>query len=289
MTTSVRRAAGLVLTIALVGLAAGCGGGFSSAPAAPPTRVIKNYVALGDGFSAAPYTGKTADDDGCLRSDDNFPALLAKELNVDKVRDVSCTGATTASFTTQVKPPRAKSEVPAQIAAVKSDTDLVTISMGIEDRDLLKNMFAICTAVPCGDKATPQTILGDVGSMSTALTTAVRAIQDDAPQALIVLVGYPAFIPDAGKCDDLPKLDQLGLDSANLIVEAINREINDVARETGVAFLDVARLSAGHELCSGRSWVTGKDSERGKSVAYHPVAAEQKAVADGIAALVKSQ
>lgn len=288
MRTTRRRAFGPVLVLALAGLLAGCGGGFSSAPP-PPDNTIKTYVALGDGFTAAPYTGKTVGDDGCLRSDVDYPTLLAAKLKVDKVKDVSCTGATTAAISGQTKPPGTKDSVKAQLDAVTSDTDLVTMGFGIEDRDLLHDMFNICTAVPCGDKASPQSILADVGSMSDTLTASVRAIQDRAPNATIVLVGYPTITPQSGDCDALPKLDQVGLDSANLVLQSINHAIRDAARETGAAFFDVTSISAGHELCSGEPWVSGKKSEKDKSVAYHPLAAEQRAVADGLAALVKTQ
>ncbi len=288
MRTTRRRALGPVLVLALASLLTGCGGGFSSAPP-PPDNKIKTYVALGDGFTAAPYTGKTVDDDGCLRSDVDYPKLLAAKLKIDKVKDVSCTGATTAAISGQTTPPGAKDSVKAQLDAVTSDTDLVTMGFGIEDRDLLHDMFNICTAVPCGDKASPQSIIADVGSMSDTLTASVRAIQDRAPNATIVLVGYPTITPQSGDCDALPKLDQVGLDSANLVLQSINHAIRDAARETGAAFFDVTSISAGHELCSGEPWVSGKKSEKDKSVAYHPLAAEQRAVADGLADLVKTQ
>lgn len=289
MTATLRRAVGPTLVLALVGLLAGCGGGFSSAPASPPDDAIKTYVALGDGFTAAPYVGRTVGDDGCLRSDTNYPALLAKALKIGTLKDVSCTGATTAAVTSEDKPPQRKDAVKPQIDAVTSDADLVTLGLGIEDRDLLRNMFNICTAVPCGDKASPQTILTDVSSMSDTLTSAVRSVQDRAPNAYIVLIGYPTITPESGDCDAIPKLDQVALDSANLVLESINHAIRDAARETGAAFLDVAALSAGHELCSGKPWLSGQKSEKGKSVAYHPLAPEQSAVADALATLVKTR
>jgi hypothetical protein len=289
VTGTVRRAVGRLLVLTLAGLLAGCGGGFSSAPATPADNEIKIYVALGDGFTAAPYTGKTIGDDGCLRSDSNYPRLLAEDLHVDKLTDVSCTGATTAAIGSETTPPGSKRAVAAQLDSVTRDTDLVTIGLGIEDRGLLRDMFNVCTAVPCGDKATPQTILGSMDSMSETLTAAVRAIQDRAPDALIVLVGYPSIAPDAGDCDALPKLNQVGLDAANLVLQSINHSIRDAARATGASFFDVATISAGHELCSGEPWVSGKKAEKGESVAYHPLAPEQRAVSDGLATLVKTR
>jgi hypothetical protein len=289
VTGTVRRAVGAPLLLALAGLLAGCGGGFSSAPATPADNQITSYVALGDGFTAAPYTGKTVGDDGCLRSDANYPALLARDLHIDDVTDVSCTGATTAAISGKVKPAGAKDTVKPQLDAITEDTDLVTVGLGIEDRDLLHDMFNVCTSVPCGDKAMPQAILTDVSSMSDTLTASVRAIQDRAPNATIVLVGYPTITPQAGECDAMPKLEQLGLDAANLVLQSVNHAIRDTARSNGSSVLDVATISAGHELCSGDPWVSGKKSEKGKSVAYHPLAPEQRAVADGLAAMLRTR
>ena len=150
MTVPLRGGAGLLLCTTLTFLLAACGGGFGgSGSPDTPDRTIHSYVALGDGFTAAPYTGDTEHDDGCLRSAVNYPALVAEELGVIKVHDVSCTGATTKALTTKVRPARGNRSVPAQLDAVDKDTDLVSIGIGIEDHDLLAHMFEVCLARPC--------------------------------------------------------------------------------------------------------------------------------------------
>jgi hypothetical protein len=274
----------LVGVLAAAAAISGCGaGGFGSDQPAEADRTIRSYVAIGDGFTAAPYTGTTVSDDGCLRSDVNYPALLAEELDISNVSDVSCTGATTSAITSESKPGKGKPPVQPQLDAIDEDTDLVTIGMGLEDRGLLRSVFRICTALPCTDKVAPQTILSDVDGMATSLRSAVRTIQDEAPAAYIV------FIADEGSCRALPDLDQSGLDATRVVVDGINRKIRSVARETGVGYLDVARLSAGHELCSDEPWFEGRKGARGRAVAYHPVAAEQRAVAAELATLVKGR
>jgi hypothetical protein len=286
--TPPHRVASPLLALALTGLLAACGaGGFGSTPPSPDDQRIHRYVALGDTFTAAPGVGTTVGDDGCLRSNENYPALVAHQLDTSKVDDVSCTGATTTSVTTEAKPGKGKSPVPPQLDAVTEDTDLVTIGMGLADRDLVSNMFHVCTAVPCTDKVTPQAILKDVDTMGTALTAAVRAVQDRAPNAYVVVVGYPNITPDTGSCDAIRGLDQTTVDAANYLLDQINREIRSASRDTGAGYLDVARLSAGHELCSGEPWVREDKGKRGHG--FEPVAAEQRAVADALEALVKSR
>jgi hypothetical protein len=287
--TPLRRVAGPLAGVALTGLLAACGaGGFGSAPP-PADRDIRSYVALGDDFTAAPDIGTTVGDDGCRRSDVNYPALVAQDLGVTKVDDVSCAGATSGSVTTESRPAEGKPAVPPQLDAVDEDTDLVTIGVGIEDRDLFANMFNICTAMPCADKVTPQAILKDVDTMGTSLTAAVRAVQDKAPNAYVVMVGYPNILPDAGACDAIRDLDQTTIDAANYLLDQINREVRSTARDTGVGYLDVARLSIGHELCSGESWIRSRKGKHGHPDVYQPAATEQRAVADALEALVKSR
>jgi hypothetical protein len=279
-----------LLGVAATGLLAGCGaGGFGSAPPSPSDQGIHRYVALGDSFTAAPGVGSTAGDDGCERSDSNYPALLAHALGVTTVDDVSCAGASTAAVTTEMKPAKDKSAVPPQLDAVARDADLVTIGLGVEDRDLMSNMFKVCTTVPCTDKVPPQTILTDIGTMGNALTAAVRAVQDKAPDAYVVLVGYPSILPDTGSCDALRGLDQTTIDTVNYLLDQINREVRSSARDTGVGYLDVARLSAGHELCSGAPWVRARQGKHGRPDTYEPVAAEQQAVATALETLVKNR
>jgi hypothetical protein len=282
VTHLVRRARGPVLALALAALFAGCGSDYS---AAPPDETVHSYVALGDEFTAAagPQSG---DDHDCARSDTNYPALVAKTLKVKDVRDVSCPGATTASLTAKTDVAKDRS-VPAQLDAVDKDTGLVTIGIGLDDRDLVHNAFKVCLAVPCGTKVLPATVLADVQAMSDAVAEAVRAVQDKAPDSYIVLIGYPTITPQSGSCDALPDLEQPNLDAAGQVLAEINRQLRFTARQTGSSFLDVARLSTGHELCSGEPWVEADREPKGR-ITYRPVAAEQRAVADALVALVKN-
>jgi hypothetical protein len=285
VTRSLCRAAGPLVALAMAGLLAGCGGGFSSAPATPPDETVHGYVALGDDFTAA-ASDATAGANACGRSEQNYPALAAADLKVKELHDVSCPGATTASLTTKTDLGRDKS-VPPQLDAVDKGADLVTIGIGLEDRDLLEHVFQICLAAPCGAKIPPATILADVNAMSDALATAIRSIQDKAPDSYIVIVGYPTITPAAGKCDALPDLDRPRLDAASQVLVEINRELRFTARETGVSYLDVARLTTGHELCSGEPWAEADKGKKGPTT-YRPVPAEQRAVADALVALVKN-
>lgn len=293
MSARVRQAAGLLLTLVLAGALAACGGGgFSSAPPTPPDTSIRSYVALGDGFTAAPYAGQGAGDDGCLRSAENYPALAAKTMGLTEVKDVSCTHATTNALTATFKAVKGKPALPPQLDAVDKDTDLVSIGAGIEDHDLLHEMFGICLVQPCRPGTTFYTqVLDEVNQAGDALTQAIRAIQAKAPQAYIVVVGYPRLTPppESGCKDFPPQPAGADRDVVNYILDQLNEKVRSAALQTGSGYVDVAKLSDGHQLCSAEPWVHGMNDQPGKAVAYHPLEAEQRAVADQLVAQVKQR
>jgi hypothetical protein len=284
MTARAKASASLVAGLASIALLGGCsGGGFGSAQTSPADDRITSYVALGDGFTAAPYVDKTVDDD-CLRSDHDYPSLLAADLGVKDFKDVSCTGVGTRALTHRTKAPEGKAKQVPQLNAVDSDTDLVTIGVGIGDSDLLHQMFDVCTAFPCTDKVRGQELIRDIDRMGQSLTDAVRAAQQQAASAQILLIGYPQITPIEGKCKLLPDLDQDELDAVNAVLDRVNGQIQAVARQTASTFIDVASVTTGHELCSDDPWYTGRKAVEDKSVAYHPKEAEQAAVAKQIKA-----
>jgi hypothetical protein len=291
--TRASRAAALLLCVALTGPLAACGaGGFGSTPPPPPDRTIHRYVALGDGFTAAPYTGRTTGDDGCLRSAHDYPALAAARLRIATVHDVSCTHATAEALTRRFEVGNGKPPRPAQLDAVTRDTDLVSISAGIEDHDLLHEMFRICVEQPCRTGTVFYAkVLQDVTHAVDALTAAIREVQAKAPGAYIVVLGYPRLTPSPGKsCQDFPAQDAQGdSDVVGYVLGQLNGEIRSAAQQTGSAYVDVAALSSGHELCSAHPWVHSMTDDPGTAVAYHPLEAEQRAVADQLVAQVEER
>lgn len=279
-------AATLLSTLALL---SGCGGGFNTSA---PERTVgpvsfANYVALGDGFAAGPYLGKDVSGTGCRRSADNYPAQVARALDVATVTDVTCVGATTKDLTATSNPPASSKKLAPQLDAVTKDTDLVTIGIGIEDNGLLRNMFHICAAEPCGDDVLAPTLTDQLDAYGTAISSAVRTILDVAPAATIVVVGYPQLMGPQGLCPALPAISDLQLQYAYKIFEKLNNFLRAAAYQTGASYIDVADLSSNHTACSDEPWVNGSKTEKGKVQAFHPKAVEQKAVADAIAAQVR--
>lgn len=308
-----RRLAALVAALALV---AGCSqatgetpadiepeaGASSSAPGAlarPPAGTdsgaeIARYVALGDSFTAAPFVPITDLADGCFRSSGNYPALVAEGLDITEVTDVSCSGADTASVTGRQQVAGGRGTVPPQLRAVAADTDLVTIGLGGNDENLFALLVRSCAGLGPGGAvgapaedcalslpADPAAVVRATGRRVGAV---VRAVQAKAPEATVVVVGYPRLVDPRRSCADLP------LDARERrVVAGLESQLNDAlaraARARGAAYVDLHPLSEGHEICSDDPWVNGATTDQERALAFHPFAVEQEAVAAQVLAL----
>src|SRR5215208_3015548 len=92
-----------------------------------------NYVALGDSYTAGPgITPQDPSFPGCIRSDANYPNLVAPDLGLPAFRDVSCSGAQTKDmFATQDVDP--DPDNPPQLDALDASTKIVTLGIGGND------------------------------------------------------------------------------------------------------------------------------------------------------------
>lgn len=287
MRRSPLRAAGLALLALVLALTtAGCGGFGAKQPAAVATT-LRSYVALGDGFAAGPYVGSTSG--GCLRGTNNYPALVSADLKINTFTDVTCTGADTDALTQPSTEGKTKTKVPAQIDAVQTDTSLVTVTAGIMDHDLIEAMFHTCVALPCGNSISGKFFVDQLKSFGDGFTAALRSIQNKAPQAIIVVVGYPQLMPTTKTCAKLPTMTPPQLSAANAVLTDLNMAMASSARQIGGSFVDVASLTQDHNACSAIPWVNGMTAVTGHSVAFHPTSDEQAAVATAVAAAVRSQ
>ena len=196
-------AASSALLLVLVG---GCssGGASSDGPTPSPTpstpasattsaaarRAGDSYVALGDSFTAGPGIDPQSTDAGlCQRSDDNWPALEARSLDL-ALTDVSCTGATTVDLTATVTS-----------GAVPRDTGLVTVSAGGNDGSLFVALIRACATGSSTCRAYVADELPGVLDRTTSdLSDLLASVRGDAPDADVVLVGYPRIMPSTGTC-----------------------------------------------------------------------------------------
>ncbi len=261
-----------------------------------PIAAGDRYVALGDSYTAGYLTGALdPDSGGCLRSLDNYPRRLARALDLE-LTDVSCGGATTEHVTT-VQAPSHGSAVPPQIDAVGEDTALVTIGLGGNDFNLFGVLIVSCVLAaqqdpagsPCSDLvAENPEALDNVGKIRDRLVEVVGAVRDRAPEARVLLVGYPQPFPASTGCDQLPLADG-DVPFAHDALISLNSAVASAARKTGAEYVDVGRASEGHDICSAEPWIAGATPPRTDGAAYHPYPEEQELVADLLLGVLESE
>jgi len=251
------------------------------------------YTALGDSFSAGPWIPETVDWN-CQRSDHNWPTLWAGGQKKVELEDRTCSGAKTVNA---FQPQDAYGQkVDPQLDGVRADTDLVSIALSGNDFDTFGTIMGECTQLaqadpqgsPCTDKYTEQ---GKqvVPTIVDSLVDVVEAVQDKAPDARVVLVGYPQFIPASGACPDRLPLAAGDMAWAREVNEAMRAIVEEAAEQTDVAFLDLWELSEGHDICSDDPWINGQTDTPGKATRYHPFLAFQEAVADEFGRFVEDE
>ncbi|WP_183094019.1 SGNH/GDSL hydrolase family protein [Nocardioides stalactiti] len=262
--------------------------GPASGPSTGSTGSRGTYVALGDSYTAAPMVGSTDLAGGCFRGDGSYPALVADALDLDLV-DVSCGGATSDAITSDQET-LAGSIVPPQLDAVRASTDLVTISLGGNDFDLFSDLIRACGSEAARDdgavSCSAAVLTDDVAdSRRTAahirerLVEGIRAVQERAPDARVVVVGYPQVVPARGSCAALP-VSPADASLARRVNVLLARQLEVAAEKTGVEHVDVFAATAGHDLCSADPWIADGSVRPPVGAPYHPLAAEQQAVAD---------
>lgn len=250
-----------------------------SAGADPSGTGISHYVALGDSYTSAPYVGPTDLAEGCLRSQQNYPRLFAAQQHIDDLVDVSCAGATTHDLAAGQRAPGGHVVIPAQLDALTTKTDLVTLGIGGNDGGLFGRLVRDCTRPRSAQRAGCASVSpSDLAAIGSNVRAALRQVRRRAPHATVVLVGYPRILDGHG----CPR--RLAVSAADVAsLSAVTRDLRDVmaaaARREHVLFLDLYRASAGHDLCSSSPWVNGATNRPMVAAALHPFAAEQHAAA----------
>ena len=269
--------------------------------AAPWTDSVQRYVALGDSYTAAPMIAGKMSDDGCFRSSNNYPALLAAaDLPDATVVDRSCSAARTKDLPGRQQSVFGRVQRP-QLAAVTPDTDLVTVGIGGNDLDLFERLVGTCarlrasdpTGDPCRRSFTrpdgTDTMLRDAARIEGRVAGVLRAVNRKAPDARVVVVDYPVMVPKSGTCPRKLPLATGDYPWARAVNERLSRSLRDAAEKAGVEHVDLAAASSGHDICAGtEAWVNGQRTQPGTALAYHPLASGQQAVADLLADLLAS-
>ena len=256
----------------------------SSDESSTPATDAPRYVALGDSYTAGPSINPVDGDSGaCGRSTKNYPSVLAEELDVASFTDVSCSGATSQNILEAVPIPGTTEPVPAQLDAVDESTSLVTVGIGGNDAGLFSSLATVCVAPgdACGtylSKKLPRVL----AATSERVTAVLDAVQQKAPEAEVLLVGYLRVTADGQSCD---VLGGSGVDTSGVVQgeKQIDAALAKAAQAAGVTYVSMTAASEDHHACSDDPWTNGLSAPLGEGAGLHPNAEGMQAVADAVA------
>jgi lysophospholipase L1-like esterase len=216
----------------------------------------------------------------CGQTTNSYPRLLAESLGLRLV-NVSCGGATTEHILGQW------SELPPQIEAVTPATTLVTITVGGNDIDYVRNlMIATCGRVPgmtppAGRPCPPVEWPTEAtySSLEQRLRQIAQQIRQRAPGARIVIVDYLRILPDRGGCAAIP-LDERDVSAARESFRRLLEVTRIAATAERVMLISAGEMSQAHDACSKEPWSAGYP---GQPAPWHPTAAGHAAIAGKLA------
>lgn len=253
------------------------------------------YVAMGDSYTASPGTGNpTGTPAGCDRSDNNYPHLLAAKLRPAEFVDVSCGGATTEHLTGAQKTRDGTN--PPQLDAVNGDTTLVTVGIGGNDVGFV-GFAGQCatqqaTASPCKTRFTANgrdELAERITAAADRLGGILDQIRSKASDARIVVVGYPAVLPDDdGGCWPVLPVGAGDVAYFRDSLERLNTALQEQAKTHDAGFADMSTASKGRDMCTAanRRWVEGP-APAVPAAPLHPNARGEEGMAEVIEKLLK--
>lgn len=282
--TRPHRLAALLGTLVLAATGCTAGGAADDGGIDVPDPVVDtevttpiDYVALGDSFSAGPFIGTMrTDPTGCARSKDNYPAFVADWLDVTSYTDVTCSAATTVDLYKRMLMFDGNTTRP-QLDALSKDTDLVTLGIGGNDFGVYDSLIR-CQRSAATECPVEQLRI-DAGKVAGRVEKAVRRVLDVAPDARVLVVGYPDILPTEGTCGAVGvPADVLG--PVAEIAGLLNASLREGAAAGGGEYVDMEAVSEGHDVCAkGRAWVNGPRFRAGVAAPFHPKINGMRAVA----------
>lgn len=253
----------------------------SGQPDAPPVRMGSEYVAMGDSYTALPGVPKQLSGDGvpagCLRSSRNYPHEVARSAAVGSLRDVSC-GSSSSADVMRPQPVEGGVNEP-QATALTADTRLVTAGFGGGDAGILP-AFAACL----GDSDSPSDcrrrysrsgddeLAAKVDAVAPALDKMTADISRRAPEAKLLLVGYPQIAPSDGTtCVDAVPLSAEDLEYFDFLTRRLNRQIEAAAERAQAEYVDTYGPSPDAGFCAPKDvrWIEPLETEDG-AYPVHP-------------------
>nr|WP_055503058.1 SGNH/GDSL hydrolase family protein [Nonomuraea pusilla] len=271
---------GVYTTLACSALGAGCPD--TAEPAGRLPRAVRltplqvavagAYVGLGDSYSSgegvydgAPLPGDDGGDGGrCHRATGSYVPQVAGAYRFGGGSSfLACSGATTGQLLS------GQHGGPSQISRVKPGTSLVTLSIGGNDAGFTQVLTGCIVKLPWSSACVDQDadVASRIAALRPNLLTLLRELRVRAPEARIIVLGYPRPFPvsPSGRVDNLSPADQRWL---NAVTRRLDDAVAGVAREFdralaafgapgSVEYVDAYEAFSGHEVGTAAPYLHG--------------------------------
>lgn len=208
----------------------------------PASAAGPNYVALGDSYSSGVGAGDYGSSGDCRRSANSYPQLWANSHGVSSFDFVACSGARTGDVLSK------------QISALSASTTVATISIGGNDAGFA-DVMTDCTLgsdQSCVERVEVAKNYAR-NTLPGLLDNVYSEMRDRAPNAEIIVLGYPKFYKLNGSCSvGLSETKRAAINSgSDTLAEVTAKRVADA----GFTFVDMRGPFTGHEICSGDRWL----------------------------------
>jgi hypothetical protein len=225
--------------------------------ALPAQAAGPSYVALGDSYSSGVGTRSyISDGTSCQRSTYAYPYLIAQSRGYT-LSFQACSGAKVTDVTSN------------QLGALSSGTAYVTLSVGGNDAGF-SSVITEC--------AQPGWMSNCDGRINTAqgyinntlpgsLATLYASIRSKAPNAKVVIVGYPRLF-QGEDCNAGTWFSPAEETRLNQTADLLNSKLSSAAAAKGFTFANPTSKFIGHAVCDDVEWLNGLSNPVSES--YHP-------------------
>jgi lysophospholipase L1-like esterase len=252
-------------------LAAGAALVVAVAGAGAAQAAIGPYVSLGDSYTAAPLVpNPTGSPILCGRSTNNYPSDVTRALSPSSFTDASCSSATTVDMTQSQSLEGGLQTAPPQFNALKANDALVTVGIGGNDAglisvaeecaelDVIRPTGTACKKHYASSSGDPN--VAAVNATGPKVAAVIQGIHAKAPNAEVMVVGYPDGLPTNGSsCWPLVPISAGDITYFNGLETSLNSVRKSVAGANNAKYVDTFTSSVGHDACksSGTAWVNG--------------------------------
>ncbi|MEQ4208030.1 SGNH/GDSL hydrolase family protein [Actinopolymorpha sp. B17G11] len=231
-----------------------------------PAHAAPAYTALGDSYSSGVGTRSYYDDGTtCKRSPYAYPVLDAARLGA-ALTFAACSGAKVSDVRRN------------QLGSLNASTRYVTASVGGNDAGFAP------VIIKCA-QPWPTTCWGAIDNSQAFIRNTLpglldglySAIRNAAPNARVVVVGYPRLF-NGEECNLAARISPGEQAELNATADLLATTIRARAASHGFAFADARSAYTGHSVCDDVEWINGLSNPIGES--YHPNRAGQQGYAN---------